>query len=272
MASFDFSLKNRVAIVTGAGRGIGKAIALAFADAGADLVVSDLNVSNLESVASEIQSKGRRSLVVKADVSHKQDVDNMVAETLKVFGTVDILINNAARVSFIPLMRLREDGWDKIMDIDVKGCYLCAQAVGRVMIDNNKGNIINIGSVAGSLVNPYEGVYAAAKAAVAQLSRVLASELAHHGIRVNCIAPGVIRTKMAEAIYSNPKALKRFENIIPIGRIGEPDEIASVAVFLASEAASYLTGAVIYVDGGASLSGVSPKEFGQTMPEKYQLL
>lgn len=272
MTFFNFSLADRVTIVTGASRGIGKAIALAFADAGADVVVASRTVADLENTAVEIQSKGRRALIVQTDTSKKQDIDNMVAETIKEFGTIDILVNNAGREIVMPLMKLREDGWDKTFDVNVKGYYLCAQAAGRVMIEHKKGNIINIASFMGTLVNPNSGCYGVSKAAVLHLTRVLAGELAHHNIRVNCIVPGLIETRITEGLWSNPEHLKRWEDIIPVGRLGDPDEIAAVAVFLASDVSSYLVGSTIYADGGLALSGRNPDEWGRMAPPQSQLL
>ena len=271
MTVFDFSLKDKVAIVTGASRGIGKAIALAFADAGADVVAADILIPEMEAVAAEIRAKGRRALAIKTDVSSKQDVDNMMSQTLKEFGTVDTLVNNAAKVLVIPTTKVRENSWDKIFDIDVKGCYLCAQAVSEVMIENKKGCIINISSGAGITGNPYEGAYAVAKAAVIHLNKVLATELGRYNIRVNCIAPGVIRTKMAEGVFNDPATLKRFSDAMPMKRLGEPDEIAAVTLFLASDAASYVNGVTICVDGGAVASGFDTELIGKTLPPELQL-
>jgi len=274
MTFFDFSLKDRVAIVTGASRGIGKAIALAFADAGAKVTIADILDPELEETASEIRSKGRSAFAIKTDVSNKQDIDAMVDNTVKEFGSVDILVNNAARYSTIPTMKLREDGWTKILDVNVKGCYLCAQAVGQVMIQHKKGSMINISSLAGIMVEPHEGAYGVSKAALIQLSRVLASELAHHNIRVNCIAPGMIGgTWMSAALTNRPEFQIHVESaVIPLGRVGKPDEIASVAVFLASDASSYVTGTTICVDGGVSLSGQNRDEMGKIMPPEYHLM
>ncbi len=273
VTSFDFSLTDRVAIVTGASRGMGKAIALAFADAGADVAVASRTVPDLEDTAEEVRSKGRSALVVETDTSKKQDIDNLVSETLKEFGAIDILVNCGARDIVVPLMKLREDGWDKIFDTGLKGYFLCSQSVGKVMIDQKKkGSIINVASFNATLVDPYDGAYGAAKAAVVQLTRCFAAELAHHDIRVNCICPGLTRTKMTEAIWSQPEFLKRWEYITPIKRIGEPDEIAAAALFLASDAASYVVGASIYIDGGLSLTGFNPDEMGNTMPPHLQLL
>ena len=268
---FNLSLKDRVAIVTGASRGIGKAIALAFADHGANVVCASRSVPDLEKTAAEIKSKGRRALVVQTDTAKKQDIDNMVAAAVKEFGTIDILVNNGTRDIAMPSMKMREDGWDKIVDTGLKGYFLCAQAAGKVMIEHKKGSIVNISSINATLVDPYDGVYGTVKAGVVQLTRVMAGELAHYGIRSNCICPGFTKTKMTEAIWSDAKAKSKFEEIIPIKRMASPDEIAAVAVFLVSDAASYVTGATIYADGGLSLSGFNPQEMGATFPPELQI-
>lgn len=271
MSVFNFPLKDRVAIVTGASRGIGKAIALAFAEAGADVVVASRTVPDLENTAAEIRSKGRRALVIATDTSKSEDVQNMVSQTLREFGTIDILVNDAAREVMVPLMKLREDGWDKIIDVGLKGYYLCAQAAGKVMVERGKGNIINIASMNATVANPYDGAYCAAKAGVVQMTRALAVELGRYHIRANAIAPGFIRTKMTEALWTKHDFLKSVEDVIPLKRIGEPNEIAAIAVFLASDAATYITGATIYADGGVSLSGYNPELLGQNMPPHLQL-
>jgi len=271
MSPLNLSLKDRVAIVTGASRGIGKAIALALADAGAHVVCASRTVPDLEQTASEIRARGKRAMVVQTDTSIKQDIDNMVAETVREFGTIDILVNNGARGLAIPLMKLREDGWDKLFDVHVKGYFLCAQAAGKVMIERRKGNIINIASMNATLVNPYSGGYCTAKAAEVQLTRTIAGEVGHYGIRCNAIAPGFIKTKMTETMWADPKRVQRWDSIIPAGRFGEPEDVAAVAVFLASDASSYITGATIYVDGGLTLTGYNPEEMGSLMPPHMQL-
>lgn len=271
MAKIDFSLKDRVAIVTGASRGIGKAISLAFADAGADVVVASRTVPDLENTAAEVRARGRRSLVVRTDVSVKEDIDNMIAQTLKEFGTIDILVNNAAQLMLMLPSMMRDDGWDKLINTDLKACFISSREACKTMMKNRKGSIINIGSVAGVMAVPYEGIYSLAKAGLTQLSRSMAGELGHYNVRVNCIEVGLVKTKMTEGVTSNPALMKSFEETIPMHRLADPEEIAAVAVFLASDAASYVNGASIIVDGGAVLSGFNADLMGSTLPEKYRI-
>jgi NAD(P)-dependent dehydrogenase (short-subunit alcohol dehydrogenase family) len=271
MTKFNLSLDGKVAIVTGASGGVGKAAVLALADAGASVVGTDINIELMQNIASEIQSKGGKALAIKADVTRKQEVDAVVEEAVKAFGTVDILVNNAGVESFFPLMRLREDGWDKVFDVNVKGYYLFAQAAGRVMMKNKRGSIIQIGSGAGWLANPYSGAYCASKAAVEQLSRVLAVELGYSNIRVNTIAPGFIRTNMlGDAKLDNDEMLKRLSELVPLKRVAEPDDIAAVILFLASDLSAYVNGASIYVDGGVTLTGYNVDEVARSIPPKYR--
>jgi len=271
MTQFSLSLKDRVAIVTGASGGLGKAAVLALADAGAQVVGTDVDIAGMQNTVSEVQSKGGKAMAIKADVSKKQEVDAVVEDTVKTFGTVDILVNNAGVESFFPLMKLREDGWDKVFDINVKGYYLFAQAAGRVMMRNKKGSIVQIGSGAGLQVNPYSGAYCTSKAAVTQLSRVLAVELGYHNIRVNCVAPGFIRTNMLGGGLPGSDAIqKRLGELVPLNRVAEPDEIAAVILFLASDMSSYVNGATIYVDGGVTLTGYNVEEVARTLPPKYR--
>ena len=249
----SFSLEGKVAIVTGGKRGIGKAIALAFAEAGADVAVCSRVIKDgeLQAVANEIQGLGRRSLAVQADITRKTDVDNLVQRVVDEFTAIDILVNNAG-IYFVdpPLLDVPEGDWDKIINVNLKGHYLCSQAVGKRMVDRKAGNIINIASELAIKPISEAGVYCIAKAGVVMLTRVLAKELASYNIRVNAIAPGAARTKMLEYLLSDSEALKQYEAQIPLGRIAEPGDIIGTALFLASEASSYITGHTILVDGG----------------------
>ena len=250
MAIPKCSLEGKVAIVTGGSRGIGRAIALGFAEAGADVVVVSRTVADLEKVAGQIEGMGRRALVVQADIADSAEVGKMVQRTLDEFGTADILVNNAAMNIMRPLVELREDGWDKVMNVCLKGYYLCSQAAARVMMDRRSGNIINIASTGAVKAAAGLGAYGIAKAGVVMLTQLLAVELASYGIRVNCIGPSLVRTAFSQPMWANPDALKAIEATIPLGRIAEPEDIMSIALFLASDASSYVTGQTIYADGG----------------------
>lgn len=253
----DFSLAGKVAVVPGSKRGIGKAIALGFAEAGADVVVSTRVLKDeehdLETVAEDIRRLGRRSLAVQADTTRKADVDNMVKRVMDEFGAIDILFNNAAVMVRKPLFEHSEEEWDSVIDTDLKGYYLCCQAVGKVMVARKRGNIINMSSMSAVKASPTRGAYNVAKAGVSMLTRVLALELAGYNIRVNAIAPGGVKTERNRDLWSDPDSLKRVESWAPMKRLAEPDEMVGVALFLASDASSYMTGQTVIVDGGETL-------------------
>jgi NAD(P)-dependent dehydrogenase (short-subunit alcohol dehydrogenase family) len=254
MSISRFSLEGRVAIVTGAKRGIGKAIAVAFAEAGANVVVATRVVrdatGDLEAVADEIRQLGRRSLAIQADVSQKADVDNMVRRTMEEFGFIDILVNNAGIGSGPPLIDTPEDTWDRVIDVDLKSCYLCSQAAGRTMIERRRGSIINISSAGGIRGFSGRNTYNIAKAGVIMLTKVLARDLGKHNIRANAIAPTIIKTPMTQGMTDNPQAAAAEAARIPLGRLGEVEDIVGPAIFLASDASSYISGDTIVVDGG----------------------
>jgi len=254
MSKPNLSLEHKVAIVTGAKRGIGKEIALTFAEAGADVAIctSVVKDGQLDAVAKEIHSLGKRALAIQADVSRKADVDRLVKRVIGEFGVIDILVNNAGITgNKCPILECTGGNYDKTMDTDLKGCFLCAQAVGKRMVERKKGIIINISSVAGLRVPliPGLGVYAVAKAGVIMLTRVLAKELAPYNIRVNAIAPGTVKAPMS-ITWNNPGEEKRMVDSIPLGRIGQTSDVAAAALFLASDASSFVTGVTFVVDGG----------------------
>lgn len=250
----SFPLPGKVAIVTGGRRGIGEAIALALAEAGADIAICDRVVEDgeLEAVAGEVQQLGRRSLAVRADITQKADVDSMVQRVVDEFGVIDILVNSAAMNIRAPLLELGEDGWDRVINTDLKGYYLCSQAVGKRMVEQKRGSIINIASTAAIKAAAEMGAYCIAKAGVVMLTRVLALELAQYNIRVNAIAPYMVKTKFSQPLWGDPETLKQIESEIPLGRLAEPGDIVGSALFLASDASSYITGHTIIVDGGLS--------------------
>jgi dehydrogenase/reductase SDR family protein 4 len=254
VSSLSFSLPGKVAIITGGRRGIGKAIALALAEAGADIAICDriIDDGELNAVAEEMKRLGRRCLAVQADITKKADTDNLVQKVTEEFGAIDILVNSAAMNIRAPLLELREDGWDKVINTDLKGYYLCSQAVAEIMVGQKRGNIINIASTAAMKADPEMGAYCIAKAGVVMLTRVLALELAQYKIRVNAIAPYLVKTKFSQPLWGEPETLKQLESEIPLGRLAEPGDIIGSVLFLASDASAYITGQTIIVDGGLS--------------------
>lgn len=241
----NFSLENKVAVITGGKRGIGKGIALTFAEAGADVAVCGRTLPDLEKVAEEIEALGRRSLAMKADVSEKRDVENLMERTVREFGTIDILVNNAVVYTGGPLVELSEENWDNTVDIGLKGFFLCSQAAAKVMMEKKQGCIINMSSTAGIRPTGRQGAYSIIKAAGIMVTKLLAAELAEYNIRVNALAPTVVKSELV-----NPDLLKGFMTQLPLGRLTELDELTSAALFLASDAASYISGHTLIVDGG----------------------
>jgi len=246
-----FSLKGKTAIVTGASQGIGEAIAIGLAGASANLVLASRNEANLAKVASEAKALGANCITVKTDVLKTSDLQAMADKAISEFSKVDILVNNAGVTMNKPAIDITEDEWDWLLDTNLKGYFLASQVVGREMIKNKSGCIINNASVFGLRGFPNLSSYIASKGGVVQLTRGLAVEWARFNIRVNCIAPGYTVTEMAKLnIESNPKILEQNLRKIPMKRGGQPSEIANVVVFLASEGSSYMTGQTLSVDGG----------------------
>lgn len=248
----SLSLQGKVALVTGGGTGIGKGIALEFARAGADVAISGRRIGPLEDVAEEITDFGQRALPISADISNKTDVDNLVDTVNRDLGQIDILVNNAATGGQGPgLLGSDEDRWDEVIDINLKGVYLCCHAVAPGMIERGSGNIINISSIASFYNSRGARLYGIAKAGVNFMTTGLAQDLAPHNIRVNCIAPGTIQTDMlAIDVGDKPENWEAVGKFVPLGRVGQPVDIATVALFLASGAANYVTSQIISVDAG----------------------
>jgi NAD(P)-dependent dehydrogenase (short-subunit alcohol dehydrogenase family) len=248
----NLSLAGEVAIITGGRRGIGEAIALAFAQAGADVAVCDIVTDDgqLMSVAEKIHKMGRRSLAIQADTSKRSDVEKMVERVLQEFGTIDILLNNAGTAAPGPLLELPDEAWDRVMNVNLKGYYLCAQTVGKRMVERKKGVIICIASQFAFKAAPGMGVYCVSKAGVVMLARVLARELGSDGIRVNAIAPGLVKTDLSRNDWMNPDIRTQREAATPLRRLAETGDLVGTALFLASDASAYVTGHTIVVDGG----------------------
>jgi 2-deoxy-D-gluconate 3-dehydrogenase len=247
-----FSLAGKVALVTGCRRGIGRSIAIALAEAGADVAACDVVIDDgkLENVAQGIRDLGRRSLVLQADTSSRSDVEEMVEKVSRDLGFIDILVNNAGVNLAKPILDLSEDEWDKIIDIDLKGYFLCAQSVGKRMVEKRKGAIINIASQFAFKAVPNVGAYCIAKAGVVMLTRVLARELGQYKIRSNAIAPGMVKTDFNRHVWTNKEFIENHLPTIPLGRLAEPGDLTGTALFLASDASRHVSGHTIVVDGG----------------------
>ena len=246
-----FDLDERVSIVTGAGRGIGKAIALALADAGAHVVVAARTASEIEAVASEIRARGRKSLAVPTDVRLSDQVDNLAQRAQGEMGRVDILVNNAGGSFTISTLNMSEGGWDAILRENLKSVFLCSKAAAQVMREQRKGVIINIASIAGIAAYQVNAAYGAAKAGIINFTRTLALDLAPYNIRVNAIAPGFIETEGVRQAYRGPSgSLEQRLARIPRGRLGSPEDIAAGVIYLATDAADFVTGETLVIDGG----------------------
>ncbi|MEM4724438.1 MAG: 3-oxoacyl-[acyl-carrier-protein] reductase [Candidatus Hadarchaeum sp.] len=245
------NLSNRVAIVTGSGQGIGREIALLLAERGASVVVSDINEVTAKAVAAEIESKNIKSIAVTANVSSVAEVNKLVEQTLSSFGHVDILVNNAGITKDNLLMRMSEADWDLVLNINLKGAFLCTQAVIRHMMRQRWGRIVNIASVVGVVGNAGQANYAASKAGLIGLTKSTAREVASRGITVNAVAPGFIDTGMTQKLPENVK--QEFLKQIPVGYFGLPKDVAHAVAFLVSEEAHYITGQVLNVNGGLAM-------------------
>jgi NAD(P)-dependent dehydrogenase (short-subunit alcohol dehydrogenase family) len=253
-------LRGKVVLITGSTRGIGKEFALGFAKEGADLIINGRNLEKTKAVAKEIENLGVRSMAIGADVSQSQDVTRMVEEAVSQFGKIDILVNNAGVNPFIlEAEKIKEEGWDQVLDVNLKGVFLCCQAVGRQMIKQGGGKIINISSAAGLLGEQGFLPYCVSKAGVMTLTRVLAYEWSKYNIIVNAIAPGFIAGGMNTPVLNKEILVSGLTQQVPLKRLGTPEEIVKIALFLASEDSSYINGTTIVADGG--MTGYHPVGF-----------
>ena len=236
--------------MTGSGRGIGKSTALELAKEGAKVVVSDIDIKECQNVCNEIKKIGSDAIAVKCDISKKSDVDAMIKKTMQKFQKIDILINNAGVVLTKPFVEMTEKDWDFVLDINLKGVFLCTNAVVKQMIKQKSGKIISVASIAGEVGFMNTSAYCASKAGIINLTRELALELSPHNINVNAIAPGVIATKMTEDMLKDKKTKEVLLASTPLGRVGQPEEIGKAVVFLASDDSNFITGHTLVVDGG----------------------
>ena len=248
-----FSLEGKVALVTGGSRGIGRAIALTFADAGADVAISSRKLPALEEVAEEIRGKSRKSIALACHIAKIEDSRNLVEKVKNEWGRIDILVNNAGTNPYYgPLLDAEEWAWDVTMNVNLKGPFLLSQLVARVMREQGGGSIINIASIAGIIPSDLN-IYSVTKAGLIMLTKVMAKEWGQYRIRVNAIAPGLIKTRLSEELWKEPAKEEKEAKNKALGYLGLPEDIAGAALYLASDASSYLTGETIVVDGGESV-------------------
>lgn len=247
-----FSLRDKVALVTGAGKGLGKSMALALSESGAHVVVVSRTLSDIEATAREIQENGAKSLPIAVDVTKEEDVVRMVETILREFKTIDILVNNVGTFIGGPFLEFSVDDWHRMLEINLTSTYLCSKAVGKHMVEKQKGKIINISSALGIFGARDSGAYCASKGGVIQLTKALAMEWAKYNINVNSIAPYSLETEKTRTMLEDEKVKKALISKIPLGRIGQPSDVSGTVVFLASKASDYITGQVIFVDGGFS--------------------
>ncbi len=249
----DFSLKGKVALITGASRGIGQAVAIGLAQAGADIAIASRKLPDLEKVAEQVRKTGRKCLLVAAHVARVEEINNLVGQVMAEYGKIDILVNNAAtNPTMASAMDVDERAWDAIMNLNLRGLFFLSQAVARLMKEKGGGKIINISSIAG--ISPdLLPVYSISKAAVIMATKVMAQQWAQYNIRANAVAPGLTKTRFSEALWNNPDILKLAMGKTPMARVADPEEMVGAVIYLASEASSYVTGQVIAIDGGKTI-------------------
>ncbi len=243
-----FELNDKVALVTGSARGLGQAIALKLAEAGADIALCDLNAEWLEETAEKVKALGRRAEAYGVNVADGESVAAGIKAIEKDFGKIDILVNNAGITKDGLIMRMSEDDWDAVLNVNLKGTFLCTKAVMRGMMKQRSGTIVNIASVIGLMGNAGQANYAASKGGVIAFSKTVAKELASRNVRCNAVAPGFIRTAMTDALEEDVQ--NKMKELIPLSRFGEPEDVANVVLFLASDASAYVTGQVVSTCGG----------------------
>lgn len=252
-----FTLRGRVSLITGGERGIGRAIALAYAQAGSDIAVAGLDMDSATEAKELLENEGARFFFMKIDVTKEDQVINMVQEVVKQFGTIDVLVNNAGVTRSGPAETLPLESWQQVIDVNLTSQFLVSREVGKVMLEQGKGSIINISSAAGMIVPTPQAQsnYNASKGGSIQLTKSLASEWADRGIRVNCIAPGYMHTPLTDYRFTDPEnpVVMKWLSMTPMGRIGMPEEAAGLALYLASDASSFTTGTVVPVDGGYTI-------------------
>ena len=249
----DFSLEGKIALITGGSRGIGQATALGFARAGADIAIASRKLPDLEKTAEEIRELGKKALAVAAHMGRTEDINNLVTKVREEFGRIDILVNNAGtNPTMAPALEVDERAWDAIMNVNLKGLFFLSQAVAQMMKEQGGGCIINVVSAGG--IRPHIlPLYSISKAAVVMVTKVMALEWAKYGIRANAVAPGLVKTRFSEALWSNKQTLDYLLSRVPMRRFAEPGEIVGTMLYLASDASQFVTGAIVSVDGGETI-------------------
>ncbi len=249
----DFSLQGKMALITGASRGIGRVLALGLAQAGADVAIASRKLPDLEKVAEEIRKIGRKCLAIPTHVGRIEEINNLVKRVVDEFGKIDILVNNAAtNPTMAQAMDIDDRAWDSIMNLNLKGLFFLSQAVAKIMKEKGGGKIINIASIAG--ISPdILPIYSISKAGVIMATKVMAQQWAQYNIRANVVAPGMTKTGFSQPLWSNPDILKAVTGRTPMGRIADPEEMLGAVIYLASDASSYVTGQVLAVDGGSTI-------------------
>jgi len=242
------TLNGKTALVTGAAQGIGRDIALALAADGADIAICDVNLEAAQKTAADIEAKGRKALALKTNVASSDDVNAMVEQTIQKFGRIDILVNNAGITRDGLILRMKDEDWDLVLSINLKGAFLCTKAALKHMTKQRSGTIINIASIVGAMGNAGQANYVASKAGLIGLTKTIAREYANRNVTANAVAPGFIDTAMTQALTENVR--QELAKQIPLGRLGSSEDVANAVRFLASPAAAYITGQVIHVNGG----------------------
>lgn len=250
--SMMIDLDGKVAVVTGAGRGIGRAISVALAEAGAHLVLAARTTSQLEETAEEVGSRGRRAVVVPTDVSDREAVGRLMASAVESLGGIHILVNNAATMSPGPTLELSEEEWDRVIAVNLKSVFLCTQAAGKYMVKQRYGKIVNVASTGGEIASPMNASYHASKAAVILFTKSVAVEWIRHNVNVNAVGPGFVDTELVDH-FLQKRTREDGAKAVPIRRLADPREVANVVVFLASDLASYMVGEHVIVDGGLTI-------------------
>lgn len=246
-----FSLKGKTSVITGGTRGIGMALARGLAGAQSNVVFCGRKQQTVDAALESLKGFGSRVQGVVADVARADDLQRLVGTTVNAFGSIEVLVNNAGTNPYLgPIVESEERAWDKTFDVNLRGPYLLSRMVGKMMIDAGKGSVINIASVAGLEAAPMMGIYSVTKAGMIMLTRVLAREWGSHGVRVNCICPGLFKTELSRALWSDERRLQMFTGRTALGRPGDVEELVGAALYLASDASSYTTGAILQIDGG----------------------